>query len=154
VAPVDLDDPLGQVAAQVVAARHHRHGALVLADGAVVVAGLLQRRADAGDDLDPLGRVAAQLGLGLAVEGDRVGALAVLQQGVAQVDADLDVAGRQRQVLLEPPAGAVDVVGVEGEIGEGAEQALLGRGVVAGAGQRRLVGGRRLGRVALLAISK
>jgi hypothetical protein len=146
-APVDVDDARGQLGLEVVAARHQLDRAAVGGDRRGVVALLLVGLTQPRHHLDLARRIAAEPALGVLVDRDGVVVLAGGHQRVAQLEAQRDVAGLERDVLLEVAAGAVDVLGGEREIGQRAQRLHLDR--LAGVGRDRLVeGGPRLGQLA------
>jgi hypothetical protein len=142
-APVDLDDPLGQLLLQEVALLHQAHGPAVFFDRVVVLAGGLQYLADAGRHFDPPRRIRLEPVLRHPQDRDRLVELLVLAERVGQVELDLHVGRVERDVLVEVAAGAGQVVLVERDGGEGAEELLLLL-LVAGPGQGPVVGGARL----------
>ena len=152
-ASVDVDDARGQLGLEVVAARHQLDRAAVGGDRRGVVALLLVGLTQPRHDLDLARRIAAEPTLGVLVHRDRVVVLAGGHQRIAQLEPQGDVAGLERDVLLEVAAGAVDVLGRQREIGQRAQGLHLHR--LARVGRDRLVeGGARLGQLAGRAVER
>ncbi len=150
--PIDRNDLCGEIASEPVPPGGEGHGAPVRRDGHQLLAHLRLQATDGLEHVGLGGRVAGALE-DRSVLHDGLLFMTTVGQGLGQLDAQEDVPRLQRHQLVEVALGGRHVPCDQGNVGQGAQVALL---LALGARQRQgaLVGRDGLGGLALLLVKR